>query len=1009
MTFTIMHLKLKRNIKVFPIILLGLLMMVSAMAQSGSPITVRGTVVDTSGETVIGANILLQGTTTGTITDIDGNFTIQAPANGTLVVSFIGYHSQIIPINNQNQFNITLVEDTEMLDELIVIGYGTVRRSDATGAITTIRPDEINRGVITNPQDMITGRVAGVNIISDGMPGAGATIRIRGGSSLSASNDPLIVIDGLPMDNEGIKGMANALSLLNPNDIETFTVLKDASATAIYGSRASNGVIIITTRRGTAGSRPRVQYDGNMSLGMRRNSVDVMTGDQFRDYATRLYTGVSEDALRALGTANTNWQREIFRVAAGTDHNISVMGGLKNMPYRASVGYTSQQGILRTSKFERITASATVNPSLFDDHLRINLNARGMVSNNRFAETGAIGAAIAMDPTQSVMSNAPIHRDNFGGFFQWANLAPDGSAAFNRLASQNPVAQLKLRDERATAHNFLGNAEFDYRFHFLPELRTRLGLGIDVSDGIQYLNVDTRNPQENPYGRIGEDHIYKTNQSLNWTLQYANVFANRHSLDVMAGYEWQHFYREGSEWQRGIVPLANGNPHNPTSSAFKTESYLVSFFGRINYVYDNRYLFTATLRNDGTSRFSPENRWGLFPSFAAAWRISEEAFMFKQGLFSDLRLRLGYGITGQQNIGMGDYPWIPVYSENRDGAYYIFGDEWQTTFRPDAFNPGLKWEETTTYNAGLDFGFANQRFTGSADVYHRVTNDLINVIDIPVGTNFRNRVVSNIGSMTNTGLEFSLNGDVVRTGNWNWNVGYNVTFNRNEITQLTASDRENFVVETGVVSASTDTHIQAHAVGFPMRSFYVFQQVYDSNGRPIENLFVDRNGDGIINEDDRYFFKSPVADVLMGFASTLSYKNFDLGFTLRASIGNYVYNDVAARNADVGIAGIWAPSGFFSNRPMSAFETNFQGIGNFARSDYFIQNASFLRMDNITLGWNFTHLAAERLSNARLFLSVQNPFVWTKYTGLDPEVRDGIDNDIFPRPVTTLMGVSLSF
>ena len=1001
-----MHLKIKQVAKALIFTILGgVLMTVSAFGQTDSQITVRGTVVDARGEGVIGATVMLQGAGTGTITDFNGNFMIQAPANGTLVISFIGFNTQTIPINNRTNINVVLEEDTEMLDELVVIGYGSLRRGDVTGAIATLRPDEINRGMITNPQELLQGRVAGVNIIQDGAPGAGATIRIRGGSSLSASNDPLIVIDGLPMDNEGIRGMSNALSLINPHDIESFTILKDASATAIFGSRASNGVIIITTRRGQRGARPQVHYSGNMSIGARRNSIDVMTGDQFREHVHRL--GIPA-AINALGTYNTNWQDEIFRAAWGTDHNISVTGGLRNMPYRVSLGYTNQQGILKTSYFRRLTGSVSLNPTFFDDHLRVNINARAMTADSRFAQTGAIGSAIAMDPTQPVRSNDPIHRDNFGGYFQWFNRAADSSfGGRNSLAVQNPLAQLRMRNQHANSRNFIGNVEFDYRFHFLPELRTRLAMGTDISDGTEFLRVNPMAFGEGGFGRYGQSHEYKTNRSLNWTLQYANVFANRHSLDLVAGYEWQHFYRRRNDRHQGIIAA-----HNPTSSAFLRESYLVSFFGRLNYVFDNRYLFTATLRKDGTSRFSPENRWGLFPSFAAAWRITEEEFMRNRNsnILSDLRLRLGYGITGQQDLALDtDLPWLPVYDENRDGAYYIFGNEWQTTFRPGAFNRNLRWEQTTTYNAGIDFGFFNQRFTGAIDVYHRVTNDLINMIDTPVGTNFRNQVISNIGSMTNTGLEFSIGGDIIRTRDWNWNVGYNITFNRNEITQLTASDDVNFFVPTGDISMGTGQNIQAHAVGFPMRSFLVFQQVFDSEGRPIENLFVDRNGDGIINEDDRFFFKSPVPDVMMGLTSSLSFRNVDLSFTLRAHIGNYVYNDMAANNANVGQSGVWHPSGFAINRPVAAVERGFQGRGNFFLSDYFVENASFLRMDNITLGWNFTHLAPERLSNARLFFSLQNPWVWTNYSGLDPEVYNGIDNDIFPRPVTGLMGVSLSF
>ena len=1010
-----MYSKIKQTVKVLVFCMLGgVLMTLSAYGQTGTMTTVRGTVVDAQGETVIGATVFVVGTGTGTTTDFNGNFTVQAPADGTLEFSMVGFVTQSIPVNNQTHINVTLLEDIGLLGEVVVIGYGSLRRGDVTGAIASLRPDEINRGMVTNPQELIQGRVAGVSIMQSGAPGAGATIRIRGGSSLSASNDPLIVIDGLPMDNEGIRGMSNALGLLNPHDIESFTILKDASATAIFGSRASNGVIIITTRRGRAGTRPQVHYSGNMSIGVRRNSINVMDGDQFRDYAGRLFGGgVNTEAMNALGTHNTDWQSEIFRPAWGTDHNISVTGGLRNMPYRFSVGYTNQQGILRTSHFRRLTGSVAINPTFFNDHLRVNLNARGMMAHNRFAQSGAIGAAVSMDPTQPVRSDHPVHRDLFGGFWQWYSMS-GGNPVRNPLAVQNPVAQLQLRNEYATPRNFIGNAEFDYRFHFLPALRTRLAMGMDISDGIQFLNVNPMAFGDAGYGRIGEDHIAKTNQSLNWTLQYANVFAGRHSLDLVGGYEWQHFFREGSSWQRGVLPIADGTPHNPTSHEWQTESFLVSFFGRLNYVFDNRYLFTATLRKDGTSRFAPENRWGLFPSFAAAWRITEEEFMRNRNsnVLSDLRLRLGYGITGQQDIGQGDFPWIPVYVENRTGAEYIFGDEWQQTFRPGAFNRNLRWEQTTTYNAGIDFGFFNQRLTGAVDVYHRITNDLINVIDIPVGTNFRNRVVSNIGSMTNTGLEFSMGGDIIRTRDWNWNVGYNVTFQRNEITKLTISEDENFFVRTGGISYGTGNTIRAHAVGFPMNSFLVFQQVFDNDGRPIEGLFVDRNGDGIINSDDLYFFNSPTPDVMMGLTSTLSFRNVDLSFTMRSHIGNYVYNDMAARNAGVGPQGIWATSAFFTNRPIEAVERGFTGSavsGNFFMSDYFIQNASFVRMDNITVGWNFTHLAPQRLSNGRLFFSVQNPFVWTRYTGLDPEVSGGIDGDFFPRPVTGLMGVNLSF
>lgn len=1003
-----MYVKLKKSRKAFLITMLfGMLMTLSAAAQTGTPINVKGTVTDIAGEPLIGVNILVQGTSTGTVTDYDGNFVLQVPANGVLEVSYIGYKPQTIPVNNRTSILIAMQEDTEMLEELVVIGYGTVRKDDATGSVTAIKPDNINKGLVTNAQDMLTGKIAGVNVVSSGgTPGGGSTIRIRGGSSLSASNDPLIVIDGLAMDNDGIKGVANPLSMVNPNDIETFTVLKDASATAIYGSRASNGVIIITTKKGRAGSKPTVQYEGNMSLSNVKKTIDVWSADQFRSYVNDLYAGVNDEAVSKLGNANTDWQSKIYQVGASTDHNISILGGLKNMPYRASVGYTHQNGILRTSEFNRITGSLNLSPSLLDDHLKMNLNAKGMYITNRYADTGAVGSAAAMDPTQPVMSDEAVYRNLFGGYFQWyTTTEKDGVQQnnFNTLAVRNPLATLNLKEETSAAKNFIGSADIDYRFHFLPDLRAHLGLGIDLSDGKQDLYVDKANAQDHPHGRTGWEQIYKTNKSLNYYMQYTKDFNDMHNFDVMAGYEWQHFYREGSNDYIGL------DGYLPMNREWKSENYLVSFFGRLNYSLANKYLFTATVRNDGSSRFSKDNRWSLFPSFAFAWKMNEEGFMEGQRLFSDLKLRLGYGITGQQNILQGDYPYIPVYSENIDGAYYPIGDEYLTTYRPDAYNKDLKWEETTTYNAGIDFGFLNNRITGAVDYYKKNTDDLINVIEIPAGTNFKNRVVSNIGSMTNTGVEFSINGDVIRTQDFSWNLGYNATYNSNEITKLTSGDREDYVVETGNISSGTGNNIQAHAVGFPASSFYVYEQVYDNSGKPIEGLFVDRNGDGTINDDDRYFFHNPVGDVLMGLSSRFSYKHVDLSFTLRSSFGNYIYNDVAARGANIGIGGVWSTSGFFSNKPVSALETNFVGLTNSYFSDYYVQEASFVRMDNITLGYNFTHLAPARLSNARLYFTVQNPFVWTRYDGLDPEVWGGIDRDIYPRPMTSIMGLSLTF
>lgn len=888
-----------------------------------------------------------------------------------------------------------------------------------TGSVTAIKPDKLNKGLITNAQDMMTGKIAGVSVISKGgAPGEGATIRIRGGSSLTAENDPLIVIDGLAMDNKGVKGLANPLSMVNPNDIESFTVLKDASATAIYGSRASNGVIIITTKKGQAGARPTISYDGNVSVSTVKSTVDVMDGDQFRSFIKDIW-GEDSEAYSKLGNANTDWQKEIFRPAVSTDHNLTISGGLKNMPYRVSFGYTNQNGIVKTSKFERYTASVSLAPSFFEDHLKVNANLKGMIAKNRYADGSAVGSAVSFDPTQSVRSDDPYHQYYFDGYFQWntdaSSLNDDTwKRTFNSNAPGNPVALLEEKDDRAISKSLIGNLELDYKFHFLPDLHAHVNGGMDLSTGKQYTDVSPYSSTNNYYGSYGWEQKDKYNLSLNAYLQYSKDFTDKHRFDVMAGYEWQHFHDTSDQEYWGLYPLSNnvvenrGQRYNNTSSGSATESYLVSFFGRVNYTLLDRYLFTATVRQDGSSRFHKNNRWGLFPSFALGWKLKEEAFLKDVDVLSDLKLRLGYGITGQQNINSGDYPYLAVYETNKDGAYYpILGEG--ITYRPNAYNPDLKWEKTTTYNVGLDFGFLNNRINGAVDYYYRKTTDLLNSVFVSAGTNFKNKVLSNVGSLENSGIEFSINAKPVVTTDWTWDLGFNITYNKNEITKLTTGDSENYYVAAGDnIGGGRDMKAMAHAVGHPASSFYVYQQVYDENGKPIENEFVDRNGDGTINGDDRYFYKKPTADVLMGLTSRLSYKSWDFSFSLRASLNNYVYNSVEAGGSDCNPTSVYS-FGALNNRPLMGVANNIQNLkDNTLLSDYFVQNASFMKCDNITLGYSFKKLFGAPIGG-RVYAAVQNVFTITKYKGLDPEVEKGLDNNIYPRPLTTLIGLSLNF
>lgn len=997
---------------------------------------ITGVVKDANtGEPILGANILEKGTTNGTITNFDGEFSLSVANNATIVVKYIGYQPQEIAVNGKKSFTINLKEDAIAIGEVMVIGYGSVRKNDATGSVTAIKPDKLNKGLTTNAQDMIMGKIAGVNVTTGGgTPGGGATIRIRGGSSLNASNDPLIVVDGLTMDNNGIKGVANILSTINPNDIESFTVLKDASATAIYGSRASNGVIIITTKKGEKGSKPRVSYDGNMSVSTKKKTIDVLDGDEFRNLVNTLFSGSGQtdiDARNSLGTDNTDWQSLIYQTALSHEHNLSVSGGLKNMPYRASLGYNNQDGILKTSNFERFTGSVNVNPSLFDDHLKINLNAKGMIVNNRFADNSAMGNALRMDPTHPATNSTDTVHNRFDGYWEWYDTNEDGSFKnVNNMATRNPVAILNQVVDRSKAKSFIGSADVDYKLHFFPELRLHLNMAIDLSGGIQELYIPTSSAGNYPYGRTGWDEQSKTNKLLNFYAQYSKE-TSQSNFDIMAGYEWQHFYRQGESEYRGLIKSDTNNDGlvddtddyfnhiYPTATRWKTESYLVSFFGRFNYAFKNKYLITGTLRNDGTSRFSKDNRWGLFPAFAVAWKMHEEDFIRQFDKISELKLSAGYGVTGQQEINQGDYPYIPVYTTNINGAYYQFGNEYVSTARPDAFNSNIKWESTTTYNGRLDVGFLSNRITSSIEYYHRVTNDLINVVQVPAGTNFKNKVISNVGSLQNNGIEFTVNAKPISKKDITLDLGFNLTYNRNLITKLTTGSGDDYYITSG---GTFQGAVQVHTVGQSSNTFWVYQQKYDANGRPIEagsvnpdggtykdtDAFVDRFEDGVINDKDKYYYHDAHADYMMGFSAKLIYKKFDLGFTLRSNIGNYVYNGVAAGSNDVGTAGVYS-LGYLQNKLSSAVETNFKGTSTSTfMSDYYVENGSFLKCDNITLGYTFNKLF-NVISGGRFYATVQNPFVVTGYKGLDPEIYGGIDQTIYPRPLMTIVGLSLNF
>lgn len=970
---------------------IGWACMVSVSAQEK---LVTGKVVDSeNGEPLIGVTVFVKGTTLGTITTPDGSYSIKVQPENTIVFSFIGYKSQEVAVGAQTSINVSLASDAIGVDEVVVIGYGQVKKNDATGSVGVIGAKDLNKGSITSPQELIVGKMAGVVVTpGTGAPGSGATIRVRGGSSMSASNDPLIIIDGVPVDNGSVSGMANPLASINPNDIESFSVLKDASSTAIYGSRASNGVIIITTKKGKAGQM-KVGYNGTMSVYTIPQMMDVYSADEYR----ALQAEKNPTHLDRLGDANTDWQKEIYQTAIGQDHNVSLSGAIKEQPYRASIGYTDQDGILKTSNMKRTTLSLGCNPTFFDDALKLNINLKGVYNKSRFANEGAIGAAVQFDPTQPVKDNGPYQ----DGYFAWT----DSNGDMIDQATDNPVALLQLRNDVADVYRSIGNIQADYKMPFLPELRFNVNLGYDYSHSDGDITVADNTSFTTQFA--GEDRTYFQDREMEIIEAYFNYNKNfgflDSNLDAVVGTSEQHFFNDNG-WKSTSL---DGSIDNGELKEQPTEYYLVSYFGRVNYSMKDRYLLTATMRADGTSKFA-NNQWGYFPSAAFAWKIKNESFMQNAMVVSDLKLRLSYGETGQQDVVNSNYAALPnyTYSSTDNTAQYQLGDTYYNTVRPEGYDADIKWETTKTYNVGLDFGFWKNRLTGSVDVYQRDTYDMLNTISVPAGSNLRNEVTTNVGDMTNKGVELALNGKIITNEDWYWDLSFNVSYNENEITGLTLVNDPDVYFKTGGISGGVGNRIQAYKIGYPMQSFNVYQQVYGENNKPLEGMYVDRNNDGTITEDgDLYLYKKAAPDYLMGIASRLTYKNWDFSFSGRVSLGNYVYNNTASNYAvyqNLYISG----NDFTGNVLKSVTETNFEKPQYL--SDYYVENGSFFRMDNINLGYKFENPFGQG-THLRVGAAVQNAFIITNYSGLDPEVYGGIDNNMYPRPRTFVLGVEFGF
>lgn len=977
-------------------LLVGLVMLCllfSPLALLAQDRVVTGKVTDSKdGTPVAGASVSPKGAQGGTTTGADGSFSLRiGSAIKVLVITNVGYASQEVPVTD-GPVSVSLVTSSSNLNEVVVVGYGTARKKDLTGAVTAVGAKDFVKGAITTPEQLIAGKVAGVQITSNsGQPGVGSRIRIRGGTSLNASNDPLIVIDGVPVENAGIAGSPNPLSLINPNDIESFNILKDASAAAIYGSRAANGVILITTKKGRAG-KLKVSFSTLNSVSVKTGTIDVLTGDEFRKLVTGKGTP-SEIAL--LGTASTNWQEEIYRSAFMTDNNIAVTGGISTLPYRLSIGYLNQDGILKTSNMNRSSVGLNLSPKFLANHLSVNTNVKYSFTKNRFANQGAIGSAVYYDPTRSVKSG----KADFGGYNEWVT----SGGQLIGLAGKNPLGLLYQREDNSDVNRLIGNIQLDYKLHFLPEMRANLNVGLDKSHGQGTIFVPAAAASD--FTRKGVNNTYeqdKTNKLLEFYLNYVKEIKSIKSrVDVIAGYSWQDWLTKSPA--RPDYQADGKTIQTPAGIPFETQNTLVSFYGRLNYALADKYLLTATFRRDGSSRFSTNNRWGNFPSAAFAWKINEEGFLKNSNLVSNLKLRLGWGITGQQD-GIADYGYQPAYYFSDSAARYQFGSNYITLARPQGFDANLKWEETETRNIGLDFGIMNNRFNLSVDYYEKDTRDLLAVVPAAAGTNFTNQLLTNVGSIKNRGLEFVLNGNVINSGDFNLDLGFNLTYIiQNEITKLQLAKDPNFLgAETGGTGFN---NVQIHSVGYRPSTFFLYQQVYDKNsGLPIEGLYVDRNRDGIINDFDKSWVKNPDPTVFMGFTLNASYKKLSAGFVLRANTGNYMYNAVYA-NSGIG-QNVFTGQGYLNNAHSNYLTTGFAQRQTW--SDYYLENASFLRMDNLYANYHVGSILKGK-ADLRVNASVQNVFVITKYSGLDPEINGGIDNTIFPRPRIFALGFNLDF
>ena len=980
----------KRSLLLVALFVIGCLQL---MAQTR---TIKGEVTDAqNGEALIGATVMVEGEKGGTVTDFDGNFSLQVSSSAKKIkVSYIGYIDKVLSISDN--MKVKLESDSKALADVVVIGYGTARKSDLTGSVATVKSKDFNKGLVSSPEQLINGKVSGVQIMSNsGSASAGSTIRVRGGASLNASNDPLIVLDGVPLEQGGISGnSSNFLSMINPSDIESMTVLKDASSTAIYGSRASNGVIIITTKKGQQGA-VKVNFNTTNSLQTRAQMVDMLSRDEFVNVINQFGT---DNQKSLLGTANTDWNDEVYRTAFGTDNNLSVSGSIdKWLPFRVSVGYYNQSGLVRKDNVERWTGNVVLTPSFFQDHLKLTINAKGTLNNNSFNNGGAVWAAATFNPTIPVYSG----NDKYGGY----NEALDADGYPVNAGVRNPRGLVDLYDSKSKVSRFIGSMDVDYKVHFLPELKLHATVGADYAkgDGTIHVPVYAAQSYNKDESLGGSDYKYgpqkNENRLLTLYANYAKYFEDiKSNVDLTAGYDYQY-------WKSTTPLYYTKSAAGTTLSTVKASDYrhvMLSYYGRINYSFDGKYLLTATVRRDASSRFSKDTRWGTFPSVALGWTLTEEPWLKNQKVLSNLKLRASYGVTGQQE-GIGNYNYLPVYTYSVTGAEAFINGQYINTYRPEAYVSDLKWETTTSWNFGLDFGFLDGRIGGAIDFYTRKTKDLLASVPTAAGTNFSKTILTNVGNVDSKGIEVSLNATPIQTKDWEWNLSYNFTWQNMKVKNLSLTQGGS---QTNVkVGPSIDAYqFQVLSEGYEPYMFYVYHQLYDSKtGKPIEGAYADLNNDGEINESDLYRYHSPAPKYIMGLSTSLRYKQLTLGMSFRANIDNYVYNGMGMSTGAFETVS-------YNNSQLNNLNTSFLKTGFKTRqylSDYYVENASFLKLDNLSLSYNVGKI--NKWASLTVSAMVQNVFTITGYSGTDPEVPNGMDNSFYPRPRTYSVSLGLQF